>query len=698
MFKKVYLFFVLCAALSCQASSHQLPAVAGPGDLHPGKQQNVVCKMIAEMITRYNYKKLAINDSISALIFTHYIKALDENHSYFLASDIQGFEGLKTTLDDDINEGNLDNAFYIFNTYKKRYNERIRYSLSQLDKDYNYDQKDEFTYDRDQLPWISSPAEMNDLWDKRVKYDLLNLKLASPDMAKNKETLRKRYQSLLSQSNSLSSQDVMQLFMDALTSAIDPHTSYFNPVNAAEFNIEMSRSVEGIGASLNSENEYITIKEVIAGGPAAKSHLINIDDRIIGVAQGKDGVFQDIIGWRRDNAIPLIRGKKGTIVRLKILPKGEINSEKPKIVELVREKIILQDMSAKKEIRTYQENGKTVKIGIINVPAFYLDFAAYSAHDPNYKSTTRDVKLILDTLKQQHVDGIVIDLRQNGGGSLVEAVSLTGLFIKTGPVVQVRDARNQVEVNEDDDPGITWAGPMAVLVDRLSASASEIFAGAIQDYGRGLILGTQTYGKGTVQNAYNLDDMLNPGIKELFAKSEGKDRSLGQLNLTIAKFYRISGNSTQHKGVVPDIDFPALIPLDKYGEDTEPSALPFDRIKQSNYTKAGNFDQVLPQLRKLHDDRMRNSASYKYLLEDIADFKKQEDEKTVSLNEVTLKQKRDADETKAFEKNNLRREAMGLKPLKKGESHPKDEDLDFLKIEAGQILTDYFSLLVPGHV
>lgn len=698
MFKKIYIFFALGAALSCQAASHQLPMVAGPGDLHPGKQQSVVCKMIAEMITRYNYKKLAINDSISELIFDHYIKALDENHSYFLASDIEGFESLKTTLDDDINAGNLDNAFYIFNTYKKRYNERVQYSISQLDKSYNYNQKDEFTYDRDKLPWITSVSAMNELWDKRVKYDLLNLKLANPDMAKNKETLKKRYLSLLSQSNSLSNQDVMQLFMDALTSAIDPHTSYFNPSNAAEFNIEMSRSVEGIGASLNSENEYVTIKEIIAGGPAAKSHLINIDDRIIGVAQGKDGEFQDIIGWRRDNAIPLIRGKKGTIVRLKILPKGEISSEKPKIVELVREKIILQDLSAKKEIRTYQENGKTVKIGIINVPAFYMDFAAYSAHDPNYKSTTRDVKLILDTLKQQHVDGIVVDLRQNGGGSLVEAVSLTGLFIKTGPVVQVRDARNKVEVDEDENPAIAWDGPMAVMVDRLSASASEIFAGAIQDYGRGLILGTQTYGKGTVQNAYNLDDMLNPGIKELFAKSEGKDRSLGQLNLTIAKFYRVSGNSTQHKGVMPDIDFPALIPLDKYGEDTEPSALPFDRIKQSNFTKAGNFDQLLPQLRKMHDDRMNNSSSYKYLLEDIKEFKKLEAEKTISLNEVQLKQQRDADAAKAFERNNLRRVALGLKPLKKGESNAKNEDLDFLKIEAGQIVTDYFSLLTPGHV
>lgn len=689
MLNRIYIFFVLSTVMSCKAA----PVII-PGDLYPDKQQSVVCKTVAVMISEYNYKKVELNDSIANVVFNRYIKALDENHNYFLASDLKSFEPFKKTLSDNIKEGDLTSVFSIFNIYKKRYNERIQYSLSQLNANFDYTKKEEFVYDRDSLPWVTSAAVMNDIWTKRVKYDLLNLRLASPDMVKNKATLKKRYQNLLSQSNKLSNQDVFQVFMDALTNAVDPHTNYFNPANAAQFNIQMSRSVVGIGATLLVENEYVTIKDVVPGGPAAKSHKINVDDRIIGVAQG-NGEFQDIVGWRTDNAISLIRGAKGTVVRLKILPKGKTASEKPHIIAMVREKIILQDQSAKKEIRTYQENGKTVKIGIINVPAFYLDFDAYNAHDPNYKSTTRDVKLILDTLKQQHVDGVVMDLRQNGGGSLIEAVNLTGLFIKTGPVVQVRDMRNRIEVDKDEDPAVAWNGPMAVLVDRFSASASEIFSAAIQDYGRGLILGTQTYGKGTVQSVYNLDDMITPSLKEtIFGGAKSKDRAgLGQLNLTMAKFYRISGGSTQHKGVTPDIEFPAIISLDKYGEDTEPSALPFDVIQQSAYTKAGDFSQFLPQLRKMHDDRMSTNLSYKYLLEDIADFKKRNGEKSVTLNEAQLKIRRDADETKTFTHDNLRRTALGLTALKKGQSRGKSEDLDFLKIEAGQILTDYNTLV-----
>jgi len=687
IFKSLYIVFALSAPIACTAQPATLP-----GDLKPDEQQSIVCKTIAEMITNYNYKKVPLNDSISGVIFDRYIKALDENHNYFLASDIKSFEPFKKTLDDEIMAGNLNNAFLIFNTYKKRYNEHVKYSLSQLNKPFDFTKVEDFTFDRDNLPWVASQTEMDNLWSKRVKYDLLNLKLAAPDMAKNKETLKKRYENLLSQLNKLSNQDVFQAFMDALTNSIDPHTNYFNPANAAQFNIEMSRSVVGIGASLLTENEYVTIKTIIPGGPADKSHQINIDDRIVGVAQGQ-AEFQDVVGWRQDNAIALIRGAKGTVVRLKILAKGKPASEKPKIVEMIREKIILQDQSAKKEIRTYQENGKTIKIGIINVPAFYLDFEAYNAHDPNYTSTTRDVKLILDTLKQMKVDGVVVDLRQNGGGSLVEAIKLTGLFIKTGPVVQVRDTRNRVEIDKDEDPAIAWEGPMAVMVDRFSASASEIFAAAIQDYGRGLVLGTQTYGKGTVQTVYNLNDVINSSIKERFlsaikAKGQPKTDQLGQLNLTIAKFYRISGGSTQHKGVTPDIEFPAIIGLDKYGEDTEPSALPFDVIKQSTYTPIANLTEVLPQLRKLHEDRMSKNPGYKYLLEDIADFKKREGEKSVTLNEAELKKERDADEAKSFERNNLRRAALGLKVLKKGESRPKNEDLDFLKVEAGQIVID----------
>ncbi|MEO6978865.1 MAG: carboxy terminal-processing peptidase, partial [Mucilaginibacter sp.] len=523
------------------------------------------------------------------------------------------------------------------------------------------------------------------------------------DVAKSKDLLKKRYENLLAQANKLNNQDVFQVFMDAFTESIDPHTSYFNPANAANFNIDMSRQLEGIGAGLNIENEFVIIKSLTAGGPAEKSKQVNVDDRIVGVAQGPGGEFQNVVGWRIDNAIALIRGKKGTIVRLELLPKGQSVGSKPKIVELTREKIILKDESAKKEIRTYNQNGKIVKIGVISVPAFYIDFNDYKSGNPNYKSTTHDVKLLIDSLKQQGVDGIVMDMRQNGGGSLLEAVDLTGLFIKTGPVVQVRNPNNEIEVDKDEDPSVAYSGPLAILVDRFSASATEIFSGAIQDYGRGIILGSQTYGKGSVQNAIDLDRVIPPSMLERAAALVGKDKKavkvstgsqsvFGQLNLTIAKFYRITGNSTQHKGVTPDITFPSVIPMEKYGEDTEPSAMPFDVIAKSDYTKVGDFTPVLPQLTKLHDARMAVSPNYKFMLQDIAEGKKHEAEKSVTLNEQKLKDQRDADEKKQFEENNQRRVAMGLQPLKKGQTRQRGEDLDFLKREAGQVLTDYITL------
>ncbi|HTH83073.1 MAG TPA: carboxy terminal-processing peptidase [Mucilaginibacter sp.] len=701
MFKKFYFVLILGTALACKAAPSKPVKVPGSNNLEPTEQQSIICKAVAQLISKYNYKKADLNDSLSAAIFNRYIKSLDENHTYLLASDLKDFEKYKNSLTDDIQNGNLNDVYYIFNVFQKRYEERVNYSIAQLDKNFDFTQKESFTYNRADLPWIGSEAEMNTEWTKRVKYDLLNLQLATNDIAKNKEKLKKRYQDLLSQNSKLNTNDVFQIFMDDFTEAVDPHTNYFDPFHAAQFNMEMSRSLQGIGATLETKNEYITIQSVVSGGPADKSHQVFTGDRIVAVAQGKEGEFQDIIGWRIDNAIKLIRGTKGTLVKLKILPQGKTVSDQPKIVEIVREKIVLKDQLVKQEIKTYNSNGKTYKIGIINVPAFYADFEAYRAGDPNYQSTTRDMKLILDTLKRANVDGIVVDLRENGGGSLNEAISLTGLFIKTGPVVQVRDTRNDIDVNKDEDPSIAYNGPMAVLVDRFSASASEIFAGAIQDYGRGLIIGTQTYGKGTVQSEIDMDKIITPTLMDKMGLtagrktgivSTGSESKFGQLNLTIAKFYRISGNSTQHKGVIPDIQYPSLIPMDKYGEDTDPSALPFDIIPKSDYTKVGDFTAVIPQLTKQHEQRMSTSASYKAILSEIADYKKIETDKTVNLNEQQLKKQRDDDEQKSLERDNTLRVAMGFKPLKKGEAKPKNEDLDPLKLEAGQILIDYMNI------
>jgi carboxyl-terminal processing protease len=701
MFKKLYFVLILSAAVACHASPSKPIKVDGSNDLQPDARQNLVCKEVASLISKYNYKKVNLNDSLSAVIYDRYIKKIDEDHNYLLASDVKDFNNFKYQLDDDLKAGNLNDVFYIFNVFQKRYLDRIRFSLAHINDNFDYTKDETFTYDREDMPWVASSSEMDKLWIKRVKYDLLNLKVASPDMAKNKETLKKRYESLLSQSNKLSNQEVFQTFMDSFTEAVDPHTNYFNPFNAAQFNMEMSRSLEGIGATLGTENDYVTIKSIVPGGPADKSHQLSADDRIVGVAQGKEGEFQNIVGWRIDNAIALIRGAKGTVVKLQILSAGAGAGGKLKIVEIVREKIVLQDALAKKEIRTYNNNGKIEKIGIINIPAFYVDNNAMQTGDPNYHSTTRDVKLILDSLKSENVDGIVLDLREDGGGSLSEAISLTGLFIKEGPVVQVKDTRDKVEVDSDDDPNISYSGPLAILVDRFSASASEIFSGALQDYGRAVILGTQTYGKGSVQTEIDLDKVIDPSLTDMISKvtgSTGKPRAagtestFGQLNLTIAKFYRITGNSTQRHGVTPDITFPSVIPLDKYGEDTEPSAMPFDIIPKSDYTKFGDLSGVIPQLKQLHDQRMTNSDNYKYLLQDVADFKTHDAERSITLNEALLKKQRDDDEQKSFERDNLRRIALGLKPVKKGETKPKNEDLDFVKIEAGQIVVDYINL------
>ncbi len=700
MFKKLYFVLVLSAAVACHAAPSKPIRVDGSNDLQPDARQNLVCKEVASLISKYNYKKVDLNDSLSAIIYDRYLKKIDPDHNYLLSSDVKAFANFKYQLDDDLKAGNLNDVFYIFNVFQKRYLDLIKYSLAHIDDNFDYNKNETFTYDREDLPYIATQKDMDELWLKRVKYDLLNLKIASPDMAKNKETLKKRYENLLSQSNKLSNQEVFQTFMDAFTEAVDPHTNYFNPFNAAQFNMEMSRSLEGIGATLTFENEYVTISTLVPGGPADKSHQLSPKDRIVGVAQGKDGEYQNVVGWRLDNAIALIRGPKGTTVKLQILPAGSSAGGKLKIVEIVRDKIVIQDELAKKEIRTYNSNGKTVKIGIIDIPAFYVDNNGMQAGDPNYHSTTRDVSRILDTLKNEHVDGIVLDLREDGGGSLAEAISLTGLFIKEGPVVQVKDTRAKIEIDSDDDPSIAYSGPLAILVDRFSASASEIFSGALQDYGRAVILGTQTYGKGSVQTEIDLDKVIDPSLADMVSKltgttkgrPTGSESTFGQLNLTIAKFYRITGNSTQRHGVTPDISFPSVIPLDKYGEDTEPSAMPFDVIPKSDYTKFGDLSGVIPQLKTLHDQRMATSDSYKYLLQDVADFKTHDAERSITLNEAQLKKQRDEDDQKTFDRDNLQRIALGLKPLKKGEVKPKNEDLDFVKIEAGQIMTDYINI------
>jgi carboxyl-terminal processing protease len=717
MLKKIFAITLTAAVLACTAEPKAQKPVAGVPNIKPDEQQSLVTKEVVGLLENYNYKKPKLNDSLSSIIFDRYIKALDPSKYYFLESDIKDFEANRYSLDDDFRIGDLSAPFYIFNVYLKRYNERVNYSISQIKNKFDFNQNDTYVYDRSELPWAKTNAELDDLWKKRVKYELVNLKIAGTDEAKNIETLTKRYANLKSQAAKFNNQDVFQILMDSFTEAVDPHTNYFNPRNAENFNQEMSRSLEGIGAVLQSENEVTKIASIMPGGPAFKSKKLNAGDKIIAVAQGVDGEFEDIVGWRIDNAVSKIKGPKGTTVRLKIIPVGQELSSKPQIITLVREKIILEEQSAKKVVKTVESDGKPYKIGIIKIPAFYADFKAANAGDPNYKSTTRDVRLLIDTLKNKDkVDAIVVDLRANGGGSLNEAIELSGLFIGKGPVVQVKDYRNSVKVYKDEDSNITWDGPMGVMIDRLSASASEIFAGAIQDYGRGIIMGTQSYGKGTVQSSIDLNSLMNSSMLQklaaLFKKNEGEKKAmnmtkenpnsptvtivdkngvpqLGQINLTMAKFYRVSGSSTQHKGVIPDINFPSIYPLDKIGEDTEPSALPFDMVNPSTYNVVYDLDAVKGNLLKLHEKRMAKSLDYKMLKEDIAEGKKREKETSVTLNEAKLKAERDALEAKSLARMNQLRAEKGLPAIKKGEKTPKQEASDFIEDESMNIMIDF---------
>ena len=658
-------------------------------DILPSEQQIEVCRQVVALVSNYNYKKVPLDDSLSKVVFDAYLDNIDGSKIYFFENEVITFKQSRNDYDDFLMAGELTQPFSMFNIYMERYLNRMNFIISKLETEkFEFTDDESIIFNREKQAWFKTQEESDAYWTKRLRYDLLNLKIAGSDSAKSKETLKKRYQNLVTQADKVNSFDAFQAFMSAYTESVDPHTNYFNPSNAANFNIDMSRSLEGIGATLRMDNDFVTVNAVTPGGPADKSGLVSVDDKFLAVAQGKDGEFTDIVGWRLDNAIQLIRGAKGTTVRLKVVSKGQ-DIASPKIIELVREKIILQDQSAKKEIKEIKQNGKTYKVGVIDIPAFYMDFKAYQSGDPNYKSTTRDVKLILDSLRAENVDAVIVDLRSNGGGSLVEAIDLTGLFIKSGPVVQVRDTKNKVDVGEDDDESITWTGPMAVMIDRFSASASEIFAGAIQDYGRGLVVGTQSFGKGTVQNAIDLDQVINNTSNKVV----GKENTYGQINLTVAKFYRVNGSSTQNKGVTPDINFPMIYPADKYGESAEKSALPWDEIKKSNYKPLTSLQPNIKTLTEKHAKRMKSSKEYAYMLDDIKKFEESEVEKETTLNEIKMKKERDDNEQKSLDRENERRVARGLEPLKKGETKPKGEKpFDFILEESCLIVADWLSL------
>ncbi len=639
---------------------------------------------ITTILQRYHYRKFKLDDSLSNVIFDRYLKTLDNSKSYFYASDIANFSKYKYQLDDNIKDGDLNPAFQLFNVFKERVNERIDYAEKLLDKSFDFSKDETFQIDRTDALWPKDSAEMNELWRKKVKNDALNLILGGKKWDEAKTSLVKRYENLRKSLMQYSSEDVFQLFENSFTESLDPHTNYMSPSTSDNFKIDMSRSLEGIGAQLQTEDEYTKVVEIIPGGPAFKSRLIHRDDKIIGVAQGKEGEFVDVIGWRITDVVQLIRGPKGSTVRLQIIPATEGTNATPKEITLVRDKITLEEQSAKDKILDIKNDNKSYKLGVITLPAFYSDFDAEQRGEKNYKSTTTDVKKLLEELKKEKVQGIIIDLRNNGGGSLEEAIKLTGLFIKNGPVVQIKSTDGSIRVEDDPDTSIDYGGPLLILVNRFSASASEIFSAAIQDYGRGLIVGDQTYGKGTVQNLIDLNRLIH-----------NSDYKFGQVKLTIAKFYRINGESTQRLGVTPDILFPGLINPKEYGESSEPSSLPWDRINPSSYNVFGNLKQFVPVLDKKHEERISNKdPEWNEYLEEVKEYKDAHDQKSISLNEAVRKKERDEIDQKKFERENALRKSLGLKLLKKGELPSEDDNQKFDPVldESGHILTDYISM------
>ncbi|MFY1051097.1 carboxy terminal-processing peptidase [Ectopseudomonas khazarica] len=652
--------------------------------LQPDRDQVIASLNVVELLKRHHYNKPPLNDERSIKIYDNYLKLLDPSRSYFMASDIAEFNQWRNQFDDLLKSGNLEPGFAIYRRHLTRLQERLDFALAELAKgvdkiDFSVDE--DLQVDREKAPWAKDRAELDDLWRKRVKDEVLRLKIAGKETKDIQELLTKRYKNQLKRLEQTRGEDVFQAYINAFATTYDPHTTYLSPDNAENFDINMSLSLEGIGAVLQSDNEHVKVVRLVPAGPAEKSKQIAPADKIVGVAQGNDEMV-DVIGWRLDEVVKLIRGPKGSTVRLEVIPASNPPTDQTsKVVTITREAVKLEEQAAKKKVLHLKQDGRDYKLGVIELPAFYLDFKAFRAGDPNYKSTTRDVKQLIDELRAEKVDGLVIDLRNNGGGSLQEATELTSLFIEQGPTVLVRNADGRVDVLADENKGIYYNGPLAVLVNRLSASASEIFAGAMQDYHRALILGGQTFGKGTVQTIQPLNH--------------------GELKLTLAKFYRVSGQSTQHQGVLPDIAYPDVMHTKDIGESALPAAMPWDSIRPAIKPELDPIKPFLTQLQSKHDQRTAQDPDFLFTRASIDLSKQLMAETTVSLNEAKRRAQQAAIEAKQLKLENDRRVAKGEKPL--AELAKEDEDAlpvedkgkpedDAYLSESGHILIDYLSL------
>jgi len=630
-------------------------------EITPEPEYGEITQKIIRQLTRNHYAEIVFDDTFSSEMLDSFIETLDGARMYFTQDDINEFETYRTRLDDLLTDGDVGFGYLIFNRYRERLMERLIYSLKRIEEDpseFDFTLDEHIIVDRSEEPWPASESDLTEIWRKRVKSNVLSMKLDDDEkaLADIREELSDRYRSQLSQVLKTNGLDVYQRYMDAMTTTFDPHTQYYAPRAAENFNMSMRLSLEGIGAVLTTEDEYTKVVSIVSGGPADMGGELQPSDRISAVAQG-DMPFVDVVGWRVDDVVQLIRGEKGSVVRLNVIPASSESGLESKVISITRDTVKLEEQSAAKEIVEVTYNGEVHKIGVIELPTFYIDFEALQRRDPDYRSSTRDVRVLLEELKAEGVEAVVVDLRRNGGGSLSEANSLVGLFIRRGPTVQVRDADGNNIVQGDPDPEVVYDGPLAVLVNRLSASASEIFAGAIQDYQRGVVLGSQTFGKGTVQELIPLGD--------------------GQMKITRAKFYRISGESTQHKGVTPDIVFPDLYDTaEDIGESALPTALPWDTIEANYYQPYNDLKAILPSLVTRHEERLADNPDFNFIEAQIQRALENREENQLSLNEQELLAEREEADQWRLEITNARRIAKGQEPYESVEAMDDDNDTE----------------------
>ena len=686
----------LLAVLSLPALSNSDNSAADtPSDvdeielLFPEQRHENIAELVAQFIQKSHYNQVAVDDQLSSKVLDFYIKNLDRNRMYLLASDIEYFERYRYQLDDIVKSKPLDPVYEMFEVYQTRVRERLNFALSQLESEPDFTGNEEYQFDRTEEPWAADTKELNAIWRGRVVNDALSLVLEDEPWEKVQEVLSKRYRGFIKRMNQVNNDDVFERFMNMFAHAVDPHSSYLSPRNAEEYRMAMSLSYVGIGATLQTEDDFVRIVNIIRGGPADFDGKLKRDDRITAVSQGTDGEFTDVIGWRLDDVVDLIRGPKESVVRLQVIPANAVPGSPKEIIELTRGAVKLEEQAAKSDIIKVPREGREWSIGVIEVPGFYRDYRALNSGDTDFTSVTKDVKRLIGELEEQGIDGLVIDMRGNGGGHLTEATALSGLFIDNGPIVQLRNSidvdRSPPQRLDDPDPvpRVAYNGPLAVLVDRFSASASEIFAGAIQDYARGVIIGQQTFGKGTVQNLYSLDQ---------YFRSED-EKGFGQLTLTIGKYYRVTGASTQHRGVYPDISLPSNIDTEIVGESARENALPWDTVKTTRFSAGTPLGTTIESLTANHVERSKYDPNYQYQMDRIQASKEIRDQKTVSLNVDTRRTKREQQLADALKRENERRTALHLELIESLDDID-DEDVPDVQLEqAAKIVTDMATLL-----